>query len=387
MTLGRTLLFALALLAAAAAGHLAGTPRPGADDFRAALAETDVLRRVQRMSGLLLALDEAGLRAALEAVEERRVWLSEQELRVFMHAWVRFDAEGAFEHALGWPDPHFRKASAAAIYAWGIRDPEAARRRVVSVSRSRGRERLDKTLFEAWLRTGDKRGATGFVASLNESGNERQKQTAALAHAYLAEGREALQHWAESVPDDAPGRYKLTVFRQAANALAQDDPAAAAAWIASHLDDAYSKGTARIVAGAWVLRDAPAALRWVGGLPPGRERDTALARAFGQWLAQDPEAAQAWLEERPAAEDWDAALVAMASAKADGSPPAAIAWAQRIHDPLLRERSLVEAARTWLVTDPRPAERWLSESELSEDARAQARRSARTMRNRTRGTP
>jgi hypothetical protein len=386
VTLGRALLFALALLAAAAAGHLAGGPRPGADDFRAALAETDVLRRVQRMSGLLLALDEAGLPAALEAVEERRVWLSEQELRVFMHAWVRFDAEGAFEHALGWPDRHYRKASAAAIYAWGIRDPEAARRSVESLDPGGARERLEETLFEAWLRTGDKRGATGFVASLPAS-NERQKQTVALAHAYLAEGREALRRWAESVPDDAPGRYKLTVFRQAAIALAQDDPAAAAAWIANHLDRSYSKGTARLIVGAWAQRDAPAALAWVGALPPGRERDTALARAFDRWLAHDPRAAQAWLEERQTAEGWDAALAAMARAKADESPPAAIAWAERIRDPLLRERSLVGAARTWLHVDPRAAERWLSESELSEGARARARGAARSMSDRTRVTP
>jgi hypothetical protein len=328
------------------------------------------------MSGLLLGLDEAGLPAALEAVEERLVWLSEQELRVFMHAWVRFDAEGAFEHALGWPDPHFRKASAAAIYAWGIRDPEAARRRVESVGESRVRKRLEETLFEAWLRTGDKRGATGFVASLPKS-NDRQKQTVVLAHAYLAEGREALQRWAESVRDDAPGRYKQTVFQQAAIALAQDDPAAAVAWIANHLDRSYSKGIARIIAGVWARRDAPAALTWVGALPPGRERDTALARAFDQWLAHDPRAAQVWLEERQTTEGWDAALAAMARAKADESPPAAIAWAQRIRDPLLRERSLVGAARTWLHADPRAAERWLSESELSEDARARARRAPR----------
>jgi len=374
--LGRALLFALALLAAGAAGYLAGRPRASAADYRAALAETDVLERVQRMSGLLLSLDEAGLPAALEAVEERRVWLSEQELRVFMHAWVRFDAEGAFEHALGWPDRHFRKASAAAIYAWGIRDPEAARRSVESLGRSGARERLDKTLFEAWLRTGDKRGATGFVASLSD-GNERQKQTVVLAHAYLADGREALQRWAESVSDDAPGRYKRTVFQQAAIALAQDDPAAAAAWITNHLDRSYSKGTARIIARIWAQRDAPAALTWVGALSPGRERDTALARAFDRWLAHDPRAAQAWLEERQTAEGWDAALAAMARAKAGESPPAAIAWAQRIRDPLLRERSLVDAARTWLHADPRAAERWLSESELSEDARALARRAPR----------
>lgn len=386
MTLGRALLFALALLAAGAAGHLAGRPRPGAEDFRAAIAETDVVRRVQRMSGLLLALDEDGLPAALEAVEERLVWLSEQELRVFMHAWVRFDAEGAFEHALGWPDPHLRKASAAAIYAWGIRDPEAARRRVESVGESRVRKRLEETLFEAWLRTGDKRGATGFVASLPKS-NDRQKQTVVLAHAYLAEGREALQRWAESVRDDAPGRYKQTVFQQAAIALAQDDPAAAVAWIANHQDRSYSKGIARIIAGVWARRDAPAALTWVGALPPGRERDTALARAFDQWLAHDPRAAQVWLEERQTAEGWDAALAAMARAKADESPPAAIAWAQRIRDPLLRERSLVGAARTWLHADPRAAERWLSESELSEDARARARSAARSMSDRTRVTP
>lgn len=386
MTLGRALLFALALLAAGAAGHLAGRPRPGAEDFRAAIAETDVVRRVQRMSGLLLALDEAGLPAALEAVEERLVWLSEQELRVFMHAWVRFDAEGAFEHALGWPDPHFRKASAAAIYAWGIRDPEAARRRVESVGESRVRKRLEETLFEAWLRTGDKRGATGFVASLPKS-DDRQKQTVVLAHAYLAEGREALQHWAESVPDDAPGRYKQTVFQQAAIALAQDDPAAAVAWIANHQDRSYSKGIARIIAGVWARTDAPAALTWVGALPPGRERDTALARAFDRWLAHDPRAAQVWLEERQTAEGWDAALAAMARAKADESPPAAIAWAQRIRDPLLRERSLVGAARAWLHVDPRAAERWLSESELSEDARARARGAARSMSDRTRVTP
>ena len=341
MTLLRVLLFVLALLAAGAAGYLAGRPDPGEADFRAALAETDVLRRVQRMSGLLLASDDAELPAALEAVEERRVWLSEQELRIFMHAWARFDAEGAFEHALGWPDPHFRKASAAAIYAWGLRDPEAARRGVAPIDRDRGRERLDRTLFEAWLRTGDKRGATDFVASLPE-GRDRQKHTAALVHAHLAEGREALQHWAESVPDDAQGRYKLSVFRQAANTLAQDDPASAATWIAKHLDAPYSKGTARIVAGAWAREDAPAALGWIDSLAPGRERDTALARAFGLWLMHDPRDAEAWLEEQVqrAAEGWDAALAAMARAKADESLPAAITWAQRIRDPILREREL-----------------------------------------------
>ena len=129
----------VALLAAAiAVGFGAGrwTASKGADvppddmaaAMRAALAESDVLDRLERTTRLLQHLEPDDLPEVVAIYDEMLPVLDQWDVRPFIVAWSRFDPIAAFDHALGWPNQIKQKVGAeAAIHGWALRDPLAAR--------------------------------------------------------------------------------------------------------------------------------------------------------------------------------------------------------------------------------------------------------------------
>jgi len=372
----RAALIAVALGAAVGLGHLSA-PRPERadpatlDSFRQALEDRDWLTRTHRLSAFLQRLGPDELPEALEALERRRPWLGQDELRLFMLAWARFDAPAAFERTLSWPGRSQRTAAGAAIYAWAFHDPDAALRALDAVEDLQLRDFLRTRLVSGWTRGEHRVGANRYIASLPE-GAQRDSFAGMLARELNEQGAEAVMRWAEGVPELVPS-YKATVFRKACAALAATDPEAAVRWAAAHAGRSYAAGSAAIIAGRWANLDPRAALEWLLAQPDGAERDGAIADAFGQWSSLASAEAELWLRSATPAAALDPAVRVAVRRTNQGSPEGAVAWAKRLQDAELRDEVIVALARAWLRRDPEAAGSWLARSELPEPVRAAIR--------------
>ncbi len=337
--------------------------------FRSALDERDWLVRAYGISAFLNGLDPDNIEPAIEAVEAKRRWLSQDEMRLFMIAWAGFDPAGALERVLTWPDRTRTRGASAAIYAWTLRDPAAAREALNSIDETQLKENLLDRMVSAWGRSGDYAGVTEYVSAM-PPGRTRGRFATILAHQIMESGFDALIAWAESIPEDSPAEFQRTVIRKTSGVFVQEDPLRAAAWVEGHDGRPYEGEGARVVAKEWASRDPTAALEWAMGLPKKAIREASVSAAFTRWFREKPEEAETWLMAAAPTPTLDGSHRILLQRKLAASPESALAIAERIQDEAGRNRSLIMAVRSWRKSDEAAADAWLSESGLSEEMKS-----------------
>jgi hypothetical protein len=377
MKAGLAVLWILTLAAAFGLGTLAASEWGGggsANSFRKALDETDPIMRSLRLSAFLRELGPEDLPEVLETLDAKAVvGVSEEELKLLMLAWTRFDAPGAFDWAsrqqrAGWPT----LAPTAAMFAWGLRDPAAARVALDELEEGEFKRRLEESLVSGWIRSDDKRGVSDYLMSLPTS-DRRQLWTNWLMKELLEDGVEAVIAWADAIPEEAPGRFKQVAFRTAANAVASADAQRAASWYDANRERDYvsASGALRVIARRWgAYHDPQALLEWLLGLPPSRQRETAMKSGIAAWLNRAPVEAQTWLRAAPRTPALDPALEHVAQTQIATSPSEAAEWVVRIQDDERRRALLMRVGARWGRRDSAGMEAWVAESKLSEEDRA-----------------
>ncbi len=371
MRVALALLWILTLVGAFAAGRLGGPDAElsSVSSFREALLARDELTRAQRMSAFLENLDPETLPAALEALEAHNAGVSRQEVRLFLLAWSRFDAPGAFAWSRAWKTRWRETLMTEAIYAWGFRDARAALRELDAMGDPAASARFRSSLFEGWLRSDDRAGASEAIAAI-EDPRQRGRLLSILAGETMRDGPEALLGWADAVAPDAPNNFKTGAFNQAAAMVARADPQRTAEWYLLHREHPYSAGALKGIARAWAERhDPPALFDWLRKLPVETERadetGDAIAAGFRAWLRKDPEQAEAWLSAALPDPRLDPAIVELV--RAEGAPRSAMEWAVRIQDEDLRRAQTVRVGRSWRARDPEALGVWLDQVELPDE--------------------
>lgn len=192
---------------------------PGREDlrglasFQQALGERDSLRRWFRFSSYLQGLSPEQLPEAVAVLDAQPRPLDDDELRVFMLAWARFDPHRALEQALVWPTAGRRRAaSGAAMYAYAFYQPQAALRTLARLEEGKLRDFLQGPLVEGWARSGRFREVGVYLASL-PAGSRRNGFLALLAREVFREGPEALERWRDEFPRDDPVLQRLVTQR------------------------------------------------------------------------------------------------------------------------------------------------------------------------------
>jgi hypothetical protein len=374
---------ALWILTLAAAFFLARLTAPGreradlrsVDSFRAALAERDTLNRSYRLSAFLQEFGPDDVPAALEALEARSIGVSQEEVRLLMLAWSRFDAPGAFAWASDWPTRWRETLMTEAMYAWGFRDGRAAFRALEGVEDPELLARLRPAILEGWLRSDDREGVGEYIANI-EVPRRRGRLTFVLAAETMRDGVEAVIRWAEAVPEDAPNDFKQSVFYHASTVVSREDPQRAVEWFEEHRTQPYSEGSVTGIAVQWArLHDPPGLFDWLRSLPAEGEREgergDAIAEGFRIWLQRTPAEAEAWLRSALPDPELDPALGELVLHLSRSSPGSAVALAGRIQDEELRRERTIQAGRKWWRAEPEAVTSWLAESDLSEEVRQQ----------------
>jgi hypothetical protein len=366
-------LWLVTLVAAYGAGHYAATgTQTGSvaslESFRSALDETGAIERSYGFSAFLRNLTEDQLPEAIEAFEAERAWLSQEELRLFMLAWARFDAAGAFERVDAWTEGNRDMAQSAAIYAWAFHDPSAALEALGGVKGRLVQRRLRTELVNGWSARADKWDLGEWIATLPE-GDAKQRHLGTLARALLRDGPEQLIAWAESVPGKPDGNFKSLAVLKAMNALAHKHYLRAKQWIDEHVDQEYAQNAGPIVVRHWAQHDPKAALLWGLELPGANLRDRAVAYSFPPWLKREPEAAEAWLRAETPSAALDSAVRVMLRQTMSFSFEGAMEWAEKVEDPVKKELHTIDLAQRWRSQDPEAADAWLAGAEVGEETR------------------
>ena len=104
----------------------AASGSPSLESFEAAIDDNNPLTHSLAYSAFLRTLSPENLDGALAILAAHQSDVSEQDLRVFMMAWSRFDAPGAFDWARTHDTTKNNPLLQAASFAWGYRDPRAA---------------------------------------------------------------------------------------------------------------------------------------------------------------------------------------------------------------------------------------------------------------------
>jgi hypothetical protein len=341
------------------------------DSFRAALADRDTLTRSYRLSAYLQGLSAEDGPLVLEVLKERSSGVSQEEIRLLMLAWSRFDPAGAFAWAHDWPSGWRNILMSEAMYAWGFRDGPAALHAAGAVEDPELRERLRPALVEGWLRSNDadaRRSASEYVAGL-EDPRRRGRLIFILAGEVSRDGTESAIRWIDTLPDDAPNDFKQGAFHHTAKIVAAKDPRRAAELLEARWTQPYSAGSLAGVAERWARNhDPPALFDWLRRFPPAGgeredERSTAIGEGFRVWLGRDPVKAEAWLGSALPDPLLDPAVSELASHLAGSSQASALDWALRIQDEKLRRSKLVRVSRVGWRKDPEAVTAWLEKNE------------------------
>lgn len=338
------------------------------ETLNTALAERDELERTYQLTRFLRTLRPEDVPAALEAIENHRVGISPDEVRLFMLAWTRIDGPGAFAAARDWPTPWKTVLMEQAMRAWGFNDGKAALASAEAIEDVELRDRLLVSVTEGWVSSYDPLGAAEYAASLTEQ-RRRNRLAFRLAGETMRDGPEAVIAWVEAIPEDTPNDFKQFAFYHGVGAVAKVDPERAARFYKQHMEQAYSSTGLRNIATKWVQHHDPGEfIVWIQALEIDEEREDergdAIGTAVRKWGREDPDGAQAWLESQLPNPALDSAIAEMARVLSDTVPEAAVAWAGRIKDEADRRKFTIRAARSWLKKAPADAQAWIASSDL-----------------------
>jgi hypothetical protein len=339
-----------------------------------AFAEFDPLQRTYLISYALQDFGPDDLPELMSVLVDRRRGIVSAEVRLFMLAWARFDAPGAYEWASQGPAGWRSTLTGEALFAWAYHDGPAAMAFVEEIEDPDRMAAMRQQAIDGWMRSDDKNSLAEYLSTFADIKRRGRFYFLLGGEVVMREGTEAAMRWVESLPDDAPNNLKGALFNVIAKAVANDDPVRAAEWFLAHRTRPYSKRVLAGIARKWVQnnRDAPAAFEWLlamssDGVRAG-ERDDAIAKGFRSWMQTRPEAAQEWLLSMLPNPELDL-VIKEAIRRLMPTPDAAMPWARRLDDEAARHAESVRVGIRWRGMDPEAFGDWLKENDLPEETR------------------
>ncbi len=294
-----------------------------------ALVNGNLVNRNMVIADMLARLTPENAGEALRVFENTpRAYHTDNNYRLFLHAWGKVDGSAALDYIMDNPDAHrVGGGNVWAMSGWTQSDPEAARKFVES------REKIDHGLYHGlirgWSRI-DLDGAEAYVGKMDD-GELRHRLVDSLAESYLEQRgvqgslawvtrtiraggdedfarntfenvmKRSVPHnvtmvaeWISDNPDNP--HLKPWVFEHTAGTMANSDPRRAANWIQEHVSNERMNGrVVGRVAGEWAEKNPAEAAEWVDSLRDTRLFDEDVAkRLSGSWAAQNPRAAMEW---------------------------------------------------------------------------------------------
>ena len=394
-----------------------------------ALVSSDLVGRNAVIADMLARLTPENATAALGVFESTpSSYHTDNNFRLFLHAWAKIDGASALAYTMNNPDAHRVEGGQTwAMSGWTATDPQAAYEFVTSrekidyglyhglvrgwgridldgaqqfvstIEDKRLRGRMTDVVGESVLEQRGTQGAFEWLGQLDQKDGFTQAAYNAVVGRSISRSSSSLAEWISRNPDNR--NIQPWMFRETAKKIASRDPGLAASWLESNLENKSVNGeVVGQVASTWVERDPAAAADWVSSLKGTRVFDKELTKKLGgTWARKDSKAALEWAqtldpklwnptsasiignlpkEELALNAQWikesstdgrhDGVRAAYAMRMADEDPYSAIEQALLMNDTLGREKVTVHIAKKLYKKNPEHIKEWLPQSGLSE---------------------
>ena len=394
-----------------------------------ALVSDDLVGRNAVIADMLSRLTPENAGDALRVFEDMpSSYHTDNNYRLFLHAWAKVDGASALNYLMNNPDSH--RVDGGHIWAmsgWTATDPQAAydfvmsrekvdpglyhglvrgwgridldgvHQFVSSIEEPRLRARMTDVVGESVVEQRGIQGALDWLGQLDQSQAYVQSAYNSVIKRAIPRNSSSLAEWINRNPE---GKHiQPWMYSETAKRIASKDPGLAASWLESHLSNKKLNGqVVGEVASRWVESDPQAASSWVESLKGTRVYDKELAKKLGgAWARKDPEAAiqwakgldtdlwrpasasivgnmsteqllqnASWIKQSPAESANDGIRAAYAMRMAELDPYDAIEQALLMTDALGREKVAVHVAKKIYRHNPESIRDWLPKSGLSE---------------------
>ena len=394
-----------------------------------ALVSDDLVGRNAVIADMLSRLTPENAADALRVFEEMpSSYHTDNNYRLFLHAWAKVDGASALNYLMNNPNSHrvdgghiwamsgwtatdpqaaydfvmSREKVDPGLYhglvrGWGRIDLEGVHQFVSSIEEPRLRARMTDVVGESVVEQRGIQGALDWLGQLDQSQGYVQSAYNSVIKRAIPRNSSSLAEWINRNPE---GKYiQPWMYSETAKRIASKDPGLAASWLESHLSNKKLNGqVVGEVASRWVESDPQAASSWVDSLKGTRVYDKELAKRLGgAWARKDPDAAfqwakgletdlwrpasasivgnmskeqllqnASWIKESPAESANDGIRAAYAMRMAELDPYDAIEQALLMTDALGREKVAVHVAKKIYRQNPESIRDWLPQSGLSE---------------------
>ena len=325
-------------------------------------------------------------------------------LGMFFQAWAELDPKAALTGAFQLKDLTLRKLAAGTVV--GSVSPSAAPELTAMLNEHPDPDLIEEcknnflnSLLERWAYI-DPDAASKFLDGLGDTKNSLiYDASTSIAYAWGTLDPAAAFEWVEkqSKTGHVDGG---SLYDEIIRGWCGKDLAAAANYVAQHLDQAAASGAISTVARAIFAQDASRATTWLSQLPPSDDRSNAESVISAIWAQKDPSAASRWVATLPQAEqvaivggvagrwadaNWveasswlatltgdvrDQALAAVVNR--DGAAPLdSLSLALGIKENELRSNVVQNLVRQWAANDAHAAEAWVRGSGLPSEEQEQ----------------
>lgn len=272
---------------------------------------------------------------------------------------------------------------------WAKEDPDAA---IAKLSQIKGTNNLQQAMqgIALALVTSDPKRALDMLEGM-PPGQSRGNMLASITSAWMNHDSDAAIAWINSLPPADKSKAIQNITWQ----LGQENPAKAAALLASFPVNNQTSHQFSQLASQWAQQDLDAARKWVESLPDGRTKEQAMsgiigtlaqtdpvkaASVFGdsvvnnqnshqvgmivgEWIKTDQTAALAWLDSLDLRGDAQRNVHSQfLSNWVSEDPAAASRYALGIQDEKSREQAIGSLVGTWGNSDPQAAREWIMKS-------------------------
>jgi len=393
-----------------------------------ALVSGDLVGRNAVIADMLSRLTPENAIHALEVFENTpSSYHTDNNFRLFLHAWAKVDGASALAYAMDNADAHRVEGGHVwAMSGWTATDPQAAYEFVTSrekidhglyhglvrgwgridldgaqqfvstIEDKRLRGRMTDVVGESVLEQRGTQGAFEWLGQLDQKDGFTQAAYNAVVGRSISRSSSSLAEWISRNPDNR--NIQPWMFRETAKKIASRDPGLAASWLESNLaNKSVNAEVIGQVASSWVESDPQAAASWVDSLQGTRVYDKELAKKLGgAWARKDPQAAFEWadnlepdlwrptsasivgnmskeqlreyapiIKKSPAESVNDGLRAAYAMRMSEEDPHSAMEQALMMQDTLGREKVTVHIAKKLFKKNPKQIKEWLPQSGLS----------------------
>lgn len=287
-----------------------------------------------------------------------------------------------------------RQALSNIVGQWGETDPTTALQFVSSLTEASSRNQLisrvltswtnwDTNAAMQWLNQNSKiAGNSEAIGDMVSTLTYRNPEKALVVAGYLPSGelmdgyyRNIGNVWAQNDPAAAaayvagmqPGSSRDTLLRGVVAGTASNDPIAATRMLNELPAGSTRENATFEVAQIWAQSNPGAAIAWISQSASSVARDNALGSIVAQWAQNDSSSASAWLQTQPNSASKDVAVQRFASAIQQYYPENALAWAESIGDDTARHTTVDSVIHDWLRRDSAAARTWIENSSEPQD--------------------